>query len=656
MENQVLSRLVKIFLITYAAGVAAFIIVNEYQSFHLFSVPDAQEIISASRNRLDMKRFKSEKDFKEYIAKSSGSSMYGRSISTMEALGGQTDSSSAKALSGQIERSGSTNVQVAEIDEPDIVKVGNGNIYISKENVYGIFMERMPLDKIIPPRPIETETNIIKAFPIDEMEKSGVIKKNGNLLLNGSTLAIFANDGIYGYDVASSSDPEEKWKIEYKDSVLAGARKYDGKIYAITKQYINSDRPCPVEPLISKEAPVTVACNQIYHPVAPTQAESVYTALIINPLDGRIEKSLSFVGSEQGTVLYMSPLNIYLGYSVETDRFAMLADFLKTASDILPASIIDKIKKLEGYDLSGNTKSMELETALYQYINSLSDKDRKKIDAGLNEKFNRYIGEYKRELEKTDIVKIGLGDFKVEKTASVPGRLLNQFSLDEYGGNLRVVTTIGQSGWWGFGQIQNQSTNDLYVLNKDLGVVGSIKDFGLEERVYSVRFIEDKGYVVTFKQVDPFFVMDLSNPQAPQIKGELKIPGFSSYLHPLSKDEIVGIGREEDKVKISLFNVANAEKPEEVSKYSLDEYWSEVFNNYHAFFMDKKHKIFFMPGDNGGHIFSYDGGKISLVKEIEGFRPVRATYINDYFYLVGEEDILVLDENNWGEVKRLKLN
>ena len=172
MENQVLSRLVKIFLITYAAGVAAFIIVNEYQSFHLFSVPDAQEIISASRNRLDMKRFKSEKDFKEYIAKSSGSSMYGRSISTMEALGGQTDSSSAKALSGQIERSGSTNVQVAEIDEPDIVKVGNGNIYISKENVYGIFMERMPLDKIIPPRPIETETNIIKAFPIDEIDRN----------------------------------------------------------------------------------------------------------------------------------------------------------------------------------------------------------------------------------------------------------------------------------------------------------------------------------------------------------------------------------------------------------------------------------------------------------------------------------------------------
>lgn len=653
MDNQVLSRLVKISLLAYAIGVAFFVIANEFQSFYLFSVPNVQEMTSVSRNKLDVKRFKSENDFKDYIAKAGTGNNYAIGLSAGESV---ADNSRVKSLSGQIERSGSTNVQVAEIDEPDIVKTGNGNIYLSKENNYGIFTIRRDIDMIMSPRSIGLETEIIKAFPVDEMEKSGVIKRSGNLLLNGSMLAVFANDGIYGYDVASSSDPKEKWKIEYKNSMLVGARKHDGKIYAITRQYVNSDKPCPIEPLISKEAPVAIACNEIYHPIAPTQAESVYTAFIINSSDGQIEKDLSFIGSEQGTVLYMSPLNIYLGYSVATNRFAMLAGFLKTAGDVLPVSIIDKIKKLEGYELSSDIKSMELEAAIYKHINSLSDEDQKKFDVSLNEKFNTYISEHKRELERTDIVKISLSDFKVEKTASVPGRLLNQFSLDEYEGNLRVVTTIGQFGWWGFGQIQNQSTNDLYILNKDLGVSGLIKDFGLEERVYSVRFIEDKGYVVTFKEIDPFFVMDLSNPQAPQIKGELKIPGFSSYLHPLSKDEIVGIGREEDKVKISLFNVANAEKPEEVSKYSLDEYWSEVFNNYHAFFMDKKHKIFFMPGDNGGHIFSYDGGKISLVKEIKDFRPVRATYINDYFYLVGEEDILVLDENSWEEVKRLKIN
>lgn len=652
MNNKIFSRIVKIFLIAYAIGVAVFIIANEYQSFYLFTMPSVQDSISIPRNKLNVKRFKSENDFKNYLTRANNSLILDSGMVATESL----SDSRVKGLSSQIERSGSTNVQVAEIDEPDILKNGNGNLYLSKENIYSIFMERGDFNKIMPPRPTDAETEIIKAFPVDEMEKSGAIKKSGNLLLNGNTLAILANDGIYGYDVASSSNPEEKWKIEYKDSVLVGARKYNEKIYAITRQYINNNKPCPVEPLSVKGAPVSISCDQIYYPIVPTQTEAIYTAFTINSLDGQIEKSLSFVGSEQGMVLYMSPLNIYLGYNVMTDRFSTIADFLKIASDILPASIISKIEKLEGYDLSANTKSMELETSLFQYMNSLPEEERKKLNHGLNEKFNAYINEHKRELEKTNIVKISLDNFKVENTATVPGRLLNQFSLDEYDGNLRVVTTIGQSGWWGFGQIRNQNTNDLYVLNGDLGTIGSIKDFGLDERVYSVRFIEDKGYVVTFKQIDPFFVIDLSNPKTPQIKGELKIPGFSSYLHPLSKDEIVGIGREEDKVKISLLNVANAEKPEEVSKYSLDEYWSEVFNNYHAFFIDKKHKVFFMPGDNGGHIFSYDGGKISLMKEIKDFRPVRATYINDYFYLVGEENILVLDESDWSEVKKVKIN
>ena len=92
-------------------------------------------------------------------------------------------------------------------------------------------------------------------------------------------------------------------------------------------------------------------------------------------------------------------------------------------------------------------------------------------------------------------------------------------------------------------------------------IEGSVVDLGQGERIYSVRFIEDKGYVVTFKQVDPFYVLDLSDPMNPEKKGELKIPGYSSYLHPITKDKILGIGEENNKVKISLFDVSDPADP-----------------------------------------------------------------------------------------------
>ena len=122
---------------------------------------------------------------------------------------------------------------------------------------------------------------------------------------------------------------------------------------------------------------------------------------------------------------------------------------------------------------------------------------------------------------------------------------LDEFALDEYQGNLRVATTIGASrNFFGFGFNSADSVSDVTVLDANLKELGAVQDLGKSEQIYSVRFIQDKGYVVTFRQTDPFYVLDLTNPNSPRLRGELKIPGFSSYLHPISKDEILGIGRE----------------------------------------------------------------------------------------------------------------
>ena len=118
-------------------------------------------------------------------------------------------------------------------------------------------------------------------------------------------------------------------------------------------------------------------------------------------------------------------------------------------------------------------------------------------------------------------------------------------------GNLRVVTTEGE-------------TNSVYVLDKELKQIGAIEDLAEDERVYSARFMGEVGYFVTFRETDPLFSVDLSDPEKPKIVGELKIPGFSDYLHFYGEDQLLGIGMNVDEetqitdgVKLSMFDISD---------------------------------------------------------------------------------------------------
>jgi uncharacterized secreted protein with C-terminal beta-propeller domain len=293
-------------------------------------------------------------------------------------------------------------------------------------------------------------------------------------------------------------------------------------------------------------------------------------------------------------------------------------------------------------------------TVLQQFMASLDEDELLRIENELNNKMTDYAKEHSRDLEKTGIVKITIDNFEVKSTGSVPGVPLNQFSLDEYQGNLRIATTTGRRsilpGFAGRGE----SLNDVYVLDDNLKQTGSVLNLGLTEQIYSVRFIEDKGYVVTFRRIDPFYVLDLANPKNPQLKGELKIPGYSSYLHPISKDKILGIGEEDNRVKISLFDVADPSNPTETAKYNLDEYFSEIAQTHHAFLLDDKFNVFFLPGSRGGYIFSYEDNDLELVRALSDIRARRAIFINDYFYIIGDDRIMVLNETDWQEVNQLR--
>ncbi len=526
------------------------------------------------------------------------------------------------AYGGEPYRYSGTNVQVKGIDEPDIVKTDGEDIFYSM-TFFGPYYIRYP-EK-------EGRTISVKAFPPESMEQKFDIKKSGNLLLYNGVLVIIGYNELNAY---RKSDGERLWSIDVDGNVVT-ARLYGDSIYLITSRGMDYYDPCPVKPLTVDGEPVEVKCVDIYHPPFPG-SRVLYTVSKINPESGVVKKSFSFLGS-YGSTIYMSKNAIYIAYNKRLGEDEIYFRFLNENQDLLPEEVLERIEKVMGYDISSQAKMIEIQNAINSYLLTLDRDERLKFENNFWNRMQDFRKELKREITKTYIVKLSLSLDPVAEN-EVPGKLLNQFSMDEYNGYLRVATTLGDE-------------NDLYVLDGKLEIAGKITGFGKDERIYAVRFIGERGYIVTFRETDPFFVIDLSDPANPEIKGELKIPGFSSYLHPINDTVILGVGREGSYVKISMFDVSDAENPEEIAKYTLKESWSEVLYNHHAFLIDSKHKIFFLPAGNHGYVFSYSNG-IELVKAV--YNPaVRALYINDYLYIIGDS-IAVYDEITWELVKEFK--
>jgi hypothetical protein len=169
---------------------------------------------------------------------------------------------------------------------------------------------------------------------------------------------------------------------------------------------------------------------------------------------------------------------------------------------------------------------------------------------------------------------------KFVSSGEVPGYLLNQFSLSEYQGYLRVAST-SRPIWWGgvTGSVPPLSQSFVTVLSSKGGVlapVGQVSGLGQGEQIYSVRFVDDTGYVVTFRQVDPLYTIDLSSPTSPKVAGQLELEGYSAYLHPVGDGLLLGVGvdvssdsNEPSGAQVELFDVADAAHPKLLSKASL---------------------------------------------------------------------------------------
>ncbi|MFH0930062.1 MAG: beta-propeller domain-containing protein [Candidatus Moraniibacteriota bacterium] len=646
------------------------------------SVSSGTGIVNPKEKNIEIKKFASEQEFKDYLekAKNISSGFGGRGGGMgLEATAMKSNDAvnlpQATGFGGGPSRVSETNVQIAGIDEPDAVKTDGKEIYFSVPRP-----QIMPMDDTVGRMDESTElfplqmtggTKTIKAFPPSDLKVDYKIDKSGDLLLIGKTLVVIPAERyywnqnaskIYGYDVTDPKNPKEIWNIELKSSTsIVGAREYKGKIYLAIKTDFGDDRSCLLKPLVARGADFSVKCTDIYHPTAVVPADTTYTAMIVDPEKGSVEKSISFMGSsdQNSSVVYMSPSALYLTYYSPSDEVKMLYSFFSDNKDLAPDWLIQKLKNLGDYDISSSAKMAEIWELVNRFQNGLSNDDRLKMQNEISNRMNDFIKKHRRELDGTGIVKINADNLSIDSTGSVPGKLLNQFSLDEYQGNLRAATTVGESFLkWGFGfgaGNSDNTANDVYILGDGLKTEGSVIDLGKGERIFGVRFIEDKGYVVTFKQIDPLYVLDLSDPTNPVKKGELKIPGYSSYLHSITKDKILGIGEENNQVKISLFDVSNPADPQEISKYNLDEYYSEISATHHAFLLDAKHQIFFLPGSKGGYIFSYANDNLTLAKAVSDIQAKRAIYIDNFLYVIGENKLVVLDERNWEKVGELEL-
>jgi uncharacterized secreted protein with C-terminal beta-propeller domain len=174
-------------------------------------------------------------------------------------------------------------------------------------------------------------------------------------------------------------------------------------------------------------------------------------------------------------------------------------------------------------------------------------------------------------------------------SGSVPGYLLSQWSLSDFQGVLRVVST-DTPAWWGDGSGDSQSFLTTFRAGGGkLNQVGQLGGLGQGERVYAVRFIGNDAYVVTFKQVDPLHTIDVSDPAHPKLLGMLTIPGYSAYLHPIGDNLLLGIGQdvgannEPTGTQISLFDVSDLAHPTRIAHASLGQGWSAAESDHHAF-------------------------------------------------------------------------
>ncbi len=605
----------------------------------------------------------------------------------------------SKIESGGSEYS-TTNVQVQNVDEPDYLKNDSKYVYIVSHNTL----------TIIDAYPAESAKLVLKiALDIE----SQYIQ---NMFLNDDRLVIFYNgqsddEIIPQYNfiprrsyssvthalIVDVSDKEHPTILkDYSiDGHFMDARMIGNYAYFVTNS--NVDYQYPRLPVIMEDS-IRIMTPDVFYFDNVEQFSNFNTLTAINIFDDKIN-SKSFLMGYTGT-FYVSEDNFYLTYQ-QNMPFGFYENssrdrFFEVVVPLLPNNIQEQIKTIQNdSSINLSIQWVKISELMQKSYNQMDKNDKEKLFKKIKEALNEYDAKIQEETRKTIIHKISIDEDKIEYVAkgSVPGRLLNQFSMDENGDRFRVATTTEY-------YIQHQGTvraNAVYVLDEQLNIVGELDKIAPDESIFSARFMGDRLYLVTFQQIDPFFVIDLST-DTPKILGELKIPGFSNYLHPYDEEHVIGIGRDTKEVdngrvqqlgiKIALFNVADVQNPRVADDIIVGDSstHSEALYEYKSFFFDKKSGVLSIPisGDaeslseissskkfaldynrwSGFYVFNLNSSegfnlKGTVTHSAEdsiyyGMSNARTFYIDEVLYTTSEEYLKMNLLNNLEKINSIK--
>lgn len=503
---------------------------------------------------------------------------------------------------------GETNVQVKGVDEPDIIKNDGSYLYTLAGN----------------------SVVIAKAGTGGSLEKTAVIKaaeteSMQSLFIRGDRLVIFSTSYSYNrygddimeydvfnsatchtavYDISDRANPKLVKDIK-QDGDFMSARLIDGELYILSSYSVYIYDGVKVEEACIPEVSVDDKTESIDYKDISVVSETepnylIVSGLNLDDLNADISKKAVLGG---GGSAYCNAENLFVSRSVWDD-----------------AVFFDTGVRTDAEGTGDAAVSVDSQAG------------------------------------KTVIYKFSIGGGKVEflRKGEISGQVLNQFSMDEHDGYFRIATTNGS---WG-----SNTTSNVFVLDKDLNIVGKVENIAKGERIFAARFIGKTAYLVTFEQTDPLFVINLDDPKEPFIAGELKIPGFSNYLHPVSDTLLLGIGQNGNEdgtlpgVKLSLFDVSDPKNPKEADTYIIQgECYSEASNDHRAVMLYPEKGLFGIPvmryitGENYyGAESSFltirvEGGKIvperiyskqynDNAEVYYGASIVRGTYIDDTVY------------------------
>ncbi|MDH3611193.1 MAG: beta-propeller domain-containing protein [Nitrosopumilus sp.] len=610
------------------------------------------------------------------------------------------DASKAQSGSGGADYS-TTNVQVENVDEPDYLKNDSKYVYIVSQNTLSI----------IDAYPAESAKLVLKiALDIESQWIQ-------NMFLNDDRLVIFYNgqsqDEIIpqfdfiprpSYNPVTHAlivDVSNKEKPEIlKDYTIDGhfrdARMIGNYAYFVTNS--NIDYQYPRLPIIMERSEPVMIPDAFYFD--NIERFSNFNTLTAIDIFGDTITSETFLMGYSGTI-YVSENNFYLTYQ-QNLPYGFYEDsnrdrFFDVVVPLLPGEIQDKIKAIQNdSSLSSARQWGEISEVLQDSYNQMAQSQKETLFDKIREALAEYDSRIQEESRKTIIHKISIDEDKLEYVAkgSVPGRLLNQFSMDENDDRFRVATTVEYYTQYK-GTVRS---NAVYVLDENLKVVGGLDEIAPDESIFSARFMGDRLYLVTFQQIDPFFVIDLSS-DTPKILGELKIPGFSNYLHPYDEDYVIGVGRDTKEVgsgrvqqlgvKVALFEVSDVSNPIVVDDYIIGDSstHSEALNNHKAFFFDKKKDILSIPISsdiksldgisdskmiapdynrwNGFYIFGLDPkdginlkGTVTHSENDSGYYGMgnsRTFYIEEVLYTASDRYLKMNSIHNLEEINSIKL-